>query len=121
MTKLIKIGQKNTAKLDRVIKNQERLEAIVNEQSEQISAIKGRLDQHDTVEREIEHEMEGKGKKKGKKVEEFYHVNIHILVTFYTMSLILILILDNHLYYSVLLEHLLMNYFMSIVKLVISR
>jgi hypothetical protein len=40
LTKLIQIGQKNTAKLDRVIKNQERLEAIVNEQSEQISAIK---------------------------------------------------------------------------------
>src|SRR5688572_32864407 len=67
------IGQKNAAKLDTVIKNQERLEAIVNEQKGQILEIKSKLE---VAERDIEHEAEDiKVKKKGKKPEEFYHVN----------------------------------------------
>ena len=83
LTKLIQIGQKNAAKLDTVIKNQERLEAIVNEQKVQILEIRSKL------EVAIEYEVEDiKVKKKGKKPDEFYHVNIHILAMFYTMLLI---------------------------------
>ena len=86
LTKLIQIGQKNAAKLDTVIKNQERLEAIVNEQKVQILELRSKLE---VAEREIEHEVEDiKVKKKGKKPDEFYHVNIHILAMFYTMLLI---------------------------------
>ena len=86
MTKLIQIGQKNAAKLDTVIKNQERLEAIVNDQKGQILEIKSKLE---LAEQEIEHEVEDiKVKKKGKKSDEFYHVNIHILAMFYTILLI---------------------------------
>src|SRR5688572_32756248 len=63
LAKLIQIGQKNAAKLDTVIKNQERPEAIVNEQKGQILEIKSKLE---VAERDIEHEVEDmKVKKKG--------------------------------------------------------
>lgn len=76
MAKLIQINQKTASKLNTIINNQERFEAMLNEQKEQISNIMSALDSHRNVETEVEVKKKGKTKKKDKNSDEFYHVNI---------------------------------------------
>jgi hypothetical protein len=74
LSKLIKLAQNNTLKLDEVLENQEKFELMMNEQKVQISDLKSRLESH-TMEVDA---TEAKGRKKGKYVEknEFYQVSI---------------------------------------------
>ncbi|PKC00107.1 hypothetical protein RhiirA5_428680, partial [Rhizophagus irregularis] len=52
--KLIQINQKTASKLNTIINNQERFEAMLNEQKDQISNIMSVLDSHRNVETEVE-------------------------------------------------------------------
>ncbi|UZO12537.1 uncharacterized protein OCT59_004070 [Rhizophagus irregularis] len=71
--KLIQINQKTASKLNTIINNQERFEAMLNEQKDQISNIMSVLDSHRNVETEVEVKKKGKTKKKDKNSDEFYH------------------------------------------------
>ncbi|PKB92278.1 hypothetical protein RhiirA5_387818, partial [Rhizophagus irregularis] len=51
--KLIQINQKTASKLNTIINNQERFEAMLNEQKDQISNIMSVLDSHRNVETEV--------------------------------------------------------------------
>ena len=73
MIKLIQIGQKNSSKLTAIIKNQERLETMLNDQKKQILEIMSRLD----PQRDTGAKTHGKGKNKEKETDEFYLVNIY--------------------------------------------
>ncbi|CAB4427257.1 unnamed protein product [Rhizophagus irregularis] len=54
LAKLIQINQKTASKLNTIINNQERFEAMLNEQKEQISNIMSALDSHRNIETEVE-------------------------------------------------------------------
>ena len=90
LTKLIKIGQNNSSKLNLVMEYQTRLKAMMNEQKGQIAEMMlrlGRLDALDVVSTKVEMKgNKGKGKNKGRKTEEFYQVNI-ILYYFFILFL----------------------------------
>ena len=95
LSKLIQISQKNSAKLNHVLNNQERLETMMNEQKTQISEIMLRLD-----ERHENPKMKAKGK--GTKAGEFYQVNINyflLMPFFYAISTY------NYLYYRIRLKN----------------
>ncbi|CAG8765139.1 11643_t:CDS:2, partial [Funneliformis caledonium] len=66
LTKLIKIGQSNSSKLNSVIEHQERLEAIINKQKGQIAKIILRLKNLDTLTEVEVKDGKGKGKNKGR-------------------------------------------------------
>jgi hypothetical protein len=87
--KLIQICQRNSAKLDTVIRNQERLEAkqrrieaMLIEQKGQISEITLRLD-HDAESQPKEVRSKRKGKSKSN--DAFYQVNKYIIYVFLYM------------------------------------
>ncbi|CAB4434691.1 unnamed protein product [Rhizophagus irregularis] len=73
LAKLIQINQKTASKLNTIINNQERFEAMLNEQKEQISNMMSALDSHRNVETEVEVKKKGKTKKKDKNSDKFYH------------------------------------------------
>ena len=83
MAKLIQINQKTASKLNTIINNQERFEAMLNEQKDQISNIMSVLDSRRNVETEVEVKKKGKTKKKDKNSDEFYHVNIRFKVMYF--------------------------------------
>ena len=93
--KLFKICQKNSTKLDAVLDSQERIGTMLNDQKLRIDEIKSRLDKLEHHDTEIEMSSKMKGKNKGKKSDEFYNVNIHILVSnslrYFSMLFLLII------------------------------
>jgi len=80
LSKLFKICQSNAAKLDAVLESQEQIQITLNDQRLQIDELKLRLDKLEHHDTEIKM-SKMKGKNKGKRSDEFYHVNIHILVS----------------------------------------
>jgi len=80
MTKLIQICQKNSSKINTIIRNQERLETALNDQKNQISEIMSILD----AQRDTEAETKGTkgGKSKGEEKDEFYSVNIYDFIIY---------------------------------------
>ena len=90
MKKLIQQSQKNTTKLDAVVKSQENVVSLMNEQRTQISEIKSILERHET---EGETEKK-KGKHSGK--NEFYQVN---QAMFYNVIFLSCYFINNHLLY----------------------
>lgn len=78
MIKLIQISQKNLSKLNSIIKNQEKLETMLNDQKNQISEIMSRLDSQ----RDTESKTKGKGKSKENENDEFYSVNIYYFIIY---------------------------------------
>jgi hypothetical protein len=76
LAKLIQICQKNSTKLNTVIKSQEKLETMLIEQKNQISEIMSRLDRLDHHAAEVEVEDKRKNKNKSKTTNDFYQVNI---------------------------------------------
>ena len=95
LSKLLKIGQNNAAKLDDVLDNQEKFQmmqekfqAMLDAQQSQISAIMAEFasQPEETI------KGKGKGKGKGKVDDEFYHVSIHHFLRQFLMLFLLIII-----------------------------
>ena len=89
LSKLLKIGQNNAAKLDEVLDNQEKFQmmqekfqAMLDAQQSQISAIMA----------EFASQPEETIKGKGKIDDEFYHVSIHHFLRQFLMLFLLIII-----------------------------
>jgi hypothetical protein len=116
LTKLIQIGQKNTSNLNVILENQKRFEVMLNDQKAQISEIISRLDRYPVTETDVKLEgKEGKGKGKGKKrTDDFYQVNIYMIVIF----LYIILVTYNYLCYRTQLKSSLMSYSMNMIVVI---
>lgn len=81
LSKLIKIAQNNSSRIKNIIDKQEKFEdkfdIKINEQNNQISEILMLL-----KDREPEIEQKNKGRNKPKKADEFYQVNINLILLF---------------------------------------
>ena len=74
-TKIIKICQSNSLKLDKIIATQERLEKRIENQDSEISKIMSMLKDYEKTRTEMIEMTKGKGKAKVKKEDDFYQVN----------------------------------------------
>ena len=108
MAKLIKIGQNNATKLDAVLENQERFQAMLDAQQSQITAIMAKFagQPKETI----------KGKGKGKVDDDFYRVSIYHFFT----SVFTVIFTYNYLHYRMPLGSWLMSSFMSIKQSMIT-
>ena len=108
MAKLIKIGQNNATKLDAVLENQERFQAMLDAQQSQITAIMAKFagQPEETI----------KGKDKGKVDDDFYRVSIYHFFT----SVFTVIFTYNYLHYRMPLGSWLMSSFMSIKQSMIT-
>jgi hypothetical protein len=90
LSKLLKIGQSNATKLDAVLENQEKFQAMLDSQQSQITTLMAKF--------ASQPEETTKGKGKGKADNEFYHVSIyHFLCQFLMLFLhIIICITGDH-------------------------
>jgi len=76
LDKVLLLCQKNSIKLDRVVKKQDQLETMINEQKDKINEILSKFEKHD----DTEFENSKKGKNKSKDKTEFYQVNILLFI-----------------------------------------
>jgi len=108
LAKLIKIGQNNATKLDAVLENQERFQAMLDAQQSQITAIMAKFagQPEETI----------KGKGKGKVDDDFYRVSIYHFFT----SVFTVIFTYNYLHYRMPLGSWLMSSFMSIKQSMIT-
>ena len=91
LAKVLKTCQKNSLKLDNIVKKQEELEAMINDQNDKINEILSKLQDNAAVESV---ESKGKGKDKGKRSgQEFYQVNIRFIIVSFVYAIIFILII----------------------------
>jgi hypothetical protein len=110
LAKLIKIGQNNATKLDAVLENQERFQAMLDAQQSQITAIMAKFAG------QPEETIKGKGKGKGKVDDDFYRVSIYHFFT----SVFTVIFTYNYLHYRMPLGSWLMSSFMSIKQSMIT-
>ena len=83
LKKVLIYCQKSSMQLDRIVKKQDILETMVNEQNEKIVEVLSRLEEQQKDHSEIEN---NKGKEKVKrKTGEFYQVNIHFILFLFSM------------------------------------
>src|SRR5215475_10469782 len=80
LNKVLQLCQKNSAKLDQIVKKQDKLETMINEQKDKISEILSKLEQTNNPEIRNKGKDKGKGKGKGKRGSEFYQVNICFII-----------------------------------------
>lgn len=81
LNKVLQICQKSSAKLDQMMKKQDKLETTINEQKDKISEILSKLER---AEQNDNSNDGNKGKDKGKgKGREFYQVSICLLLLIY--------------------------------------
>ena len=94
LAKVLKTCQKNSLKLDNIVKKQEELEAMINDQNDKINEILSKLQDNAAVESVESKGKEGKGKGKRNK-NEFYQVNICFIIIYFVYAVFIFILIIN--------------------------